>query len=166
MLGKLNISKPEREALLANIQKKMAAAPVKLRSIFNLKCYTFEGIDAIRESLLQAKEKTSDKEFELVFQLIAPPQYMVEVVTLDKAGATARLDQALQMVSKEITQRGGTFRKVQGPILIGTNKNYQDDDGLLSKIKGLDSEHGSTDEDNDEGIDVNLDGDDLSGEDA
>ena len=61
ILGKLDISKPEREALLGNIQKKMAAAPVKLRSRFNLKCYTYEGIDAIRASLLEAKAKTSDE---------------------------------------------------------------------------------------------------------
>jgi len=61
VLGKLNIDKPEREALLVNIHKKMAASPVKLRSIFNLKCYTFEGIDAIRDSLLEARAKTSDE---------------------------------------------------------------------------------------------------------
>jgi translation initiation factor 2 subunit 1 len=61
VLGKLNISKPEREALLANIHKKMAASPVKLRCRFNLKCFTFEGIDAIRESLLEAKAKTCDE---------------------------------------------------------------------------------------------------------
>lgn len=61
VLGKLNISKPEREALLAHIHKKMAASPVKLRCRFNLKCFTFEGIDAIRESLLEAKAKTCDE---------------------------------------------------------------------------------------------------------
>lgn len=63
VLNKLNISDKEREALLANIHKKMAAAPVKLRARFNLQCYTFEGIDAIRESLLEAKEKTCDDQF-------------------------------------------------------------------------------------------------------
>lgn len=91
---------------------------------------------------------------------------MVEVVTLDKNGATQRLELALKIISEEITSRGGTFRKVQGPILIGTNKNYGEDDGILEKVQGLQSDNGSTDEDNDEGIDVNLDGDDLSGEDA
>lgn len=61
VLGKLDITEQEREALLGNIHKKMAKAPVKLRAIFNLKCYTFEGIDAIRESLLEAKKQTSDE---------------------------------------------------------------------------------------------------------
>lgn len=65
IMGKLNITKPEREALLHNINKKMAAAPVKLRARFNLQCYTFDGIDSIRDSLLEAKAKNSDKEFEL-----------------------------------------------------------------------------------------------------
>jgi len=127
VMGKLNISKPEREALLANIQKKMAAAPVKLRAKFNLKCYTFEGIDAIRDSLLEAKLKTSDEQFELVFQLIAPPEYMVEVVTLDKNGGTERLDKAMAIVSEEITKRGGIFKKIQGPTRIGTSRMNLDD---------------------------------------
>ena len=67
-----------------NINKKMAAAPIKLRSRFNLQCYTYEGIEAIRESLLEAKKQTESDQFKLIFQLIAPPQYKCEVVTLDK----------------------------------------------------------------------------------
>ena len=33
----------------------MAAAPTKLRCRFNLQCYTYEGIEAIKASLLSAK---------------------------------------------------------------------------------------------------------------
>ena len=51
----------------------MQAAPIKLRTRFNLQCYTYEGIDAIRESLLEAKAQTCDDNFTLVYQLIAPP---------------------------------------------------------------------------------------------
>lgn len=166
VMGKLNISKPEREALLVNIQKKMAAAPVKLRSRFNLKCYTFEGIDAIRESLLEAKAKTSDDQFELVFQLIAPPEYMVEVVTLNKNGGIERLEKALAIISEEITKRGGIYKKVQGPTRIGTSLKDVDDGQIMDKMQAFDSDQNSTDENNDEAIDINLDGDDIEGDDA
>lgn len=167
VLGKLTIDKPEREAFLANIHKKMAAAPVKLRSIFNLKCYTFEGIDAIRDSLLEAKTKTSDEQFELVFQLIAPPEYMVEVVTLDKNGGMERLDKALKIVSEEITKRGGMFKKIQGPIRIGTSRNdtYGETE-IMEKMQGYESSNHSTEENNEEAMDVDLDGDDIEGDDA
>jgi translation initiation factor 2 subunit 1 len=55
VFSKINITDAQKTELLANIHKKMAAAPIKLRAIFNLQCYTYEGIEAIRESLLEAK---------------------------------------------------------------------------------------------------------------
>lgn len=53
----------------------MAAAPQKLRTTFNLQCYTYEGIEAIKESLLVAKKEVNDEQFKISFQLIAPPTY-------------------------------------------------------------------------------------------
>lgn len=55
VFDKITITDKQKEALLSNISKKMAAAPIKLRSRFNLQCYTYEGIEAIREALLEAK---------------------------------------------------------------------------------------------------------------
>ena len=55
VFSKINITDAQKTELLANFHKKMAAAPIKLRAIFNLQCYTYEGIEAIRESLLEAK---------------------------------------------------------------------------------------------------------------
>ena len=142
----------------------MAAAPVKLRSRFNLKCYTYEGIDAIRDSLLVAKAKTSDEKFELVFQLIAPPEYMVEVVTLDKNGGIERLEKALKIISEEITKRKGLFKRIAGPERIGTSHHDADDGELLGRIQA--GSEGSTSENNDEGMNVDdFDGDDIEGED-
>jgi len=56
VFNKITITDKQKEALLMNINKKMAAAPIKLRSRFNLQCYTYEGIEAIREALLEAKK--------------------------------------------------------------------------------------------------------------
>lgn len=83
---------------MASINKKMAAAPQKLRTTFNLHCYTYEGIEAIKESLLVAKRETTDEKFKMVFQMIAPPEYKAEVVSLDKPGATEKLEKALEIV--------------------------------------------------------------------
>lgn len=55
VFSKITISDKSREELLRNINKKMASTPIKLRARFNLQCYTYEGIEAIRESLLEAK---------------------------------------------------------------------------------------------------------------
>lgn len=92
VFSKINITEEQKKALLANINKKMAAQPVKIRARFNLQCYTYEGIEAIKDSLLAAKAQTKSDQFNLVFQLIAPPEYKVEVVTHDRNGGIAKLE--------------------------------------------------------------------------
>jgi len=67
VFSKITITDKQKEALLSNIHKKMAAAPIKLRSRFNLQCYTYEGIEAIREALLEAKKQTANDQYKLVF---------------------------------------------------------------------------------------------------
>ena len=54
------ITENQKKALLENIHKKMAAQAIKLRTTFNLQCYTYEGIEAIKEALLEAKGQTCD----------------------------------------------------------------------------------------------------------
>jgi translation initiation factor 2 subunit 1 len=39
----------------------MAPQPVKLRADFELTCFTYEGIDALRDALLQAKKAVNDE---------------------------------------------------------------------------------------------------------
>ena len=167
VFSKINITEEQKSALLASIHKKMAAAPQKLRTTFNLHCYTYGGIEAIKESLLAAKAQTSDEKFKLVFQMIAPPEYKAEVVSLDKAGATERLEKALEIVQTEIKARGGQFKLVQGITRIGTRVDDVDNDNIIANMQRNEDEEGSEDDsdDEEEGIDVDLDGDDIQDED-
>ena len=59
----LSLATPSPSYLINHIHKKMAAAPIKLRTTFNLQCYTYEGVEAIRASLLATKAKTIDDQF-------------------------------------------------------------------------------------------------------
>ena len=92
VFSKIDITPEQKEALLMNINKKMAAAPTKMRARVNLQCYTYQGIETIRESLLAAKKEVNDDQWKLVIQLIAPPEYKVEVVSLDKHAASAKIE--------------------------------------------------------------------------
>jgi translation initiation factor 2 subunit 1 len=51
----------------------MAPSPVKLRAVFELQCFTSEGIDAIKEALLAAKKAVNDDQIIIDFKIIAPP---------------------------------------------------------------------------------------------
>ena len=39
----------------------MAPTPIKLRADFELTCFTYEGIDALKEALLTAKKEVNDE---------------------------------------------------------------------------------------------------------
>jgi len=70
VFSKINIDEVEKEALLDSVKKKMIPAPIKIRSDFELKCFTKEGIDAIRTTLLEAKKKVSDEHMEILVSVI------------------------------------------------------------------------------------------------
>ena len=47
----------------------MAPTPVKLRADFEMTCFTYEGIDALRESLLAAKKEVNDDHIQVAVSL-------------------------------------------------------------------------------------------------
>jgi translation initiation factor 2 alpha subunit (eIF-2alpha) len=51
----------------------MAPTAVKLRTVFELNCFTSEGIEAIKESLIAAKKVLHDESLPLDYKIIAPP---------------------------------------------------------------------------------------------
>ena len=65
MFKEVKITDEQRKTLIESIAKKMAPTPVKIRADFELNCFTYEGIDAIRETLLAAKSATNDDHFKV-----------------------------------------------------------------------------------------------------
>lgn len=163
VFSKITISDAHKEALLSNIKKKLAAVPIKLRTIFKLVCFTFDGVNAIREALLAAKEQQKDERFQVAFQMIVSPEYKAEIVTLDKNGGIECLNKVIANVATEIRARGGNFRLVQAPTKIGSNRGDFDSDLIRQKAAEIDAEaeeeenDASSSEDNEEGMDLDLD---------
>lgn len=55
----IKISPKWQEVLYESIARKMAPAPMKLRADFELTCFTYEGIDALKEALISARTKVN-----------------------------------------------------------------------------------------------------------
>ena len=88
------------------------------------------------------------------------------MVSLNKQGATERLEKALEIIQKEIKARGGIYKLVQGVTRIGTRADDVDNDQIISSMAiNEEDEESSASEDKEEGIDVDLDGDDIQNED-
>ena len=162
VFSKIKISDKSREELMRNINKKMAGKPIKLRARFNLQCYTYEGIEAIRECLIEAKRQANDDaQDKIVIQLIAPPQYKCEIVTLDKNAGTERIEKTLAIIQEEIKKRAGIFKLVSPPVKIGSKGDGTDTDDIIAQLQNQETDS-SAEESNDEGMgDVDLDDDGI-----
>ena len=55
----IEITPEEQKVLYESIARKMAPTPLKLRADFELQCFTYEGIDALKEALITARTKVN-----------------------------------------------------------------------------------------------------------
>lgn len=86
----------------------MAPKPTKIRSDIEVSCFTYEGIDAIREALqLQAGMDVGTENSSIKIKLIAPPIYVLSTTTLDKEAGVALLEKSINVIQEMITGKGG-----------------------------------------------------------
>lgn len=158
----IKISAEDQRVLVEAISRKMAPTPLKLRADFELTCFTYEGIDALKAALLTAKASVNakDPQIQVSFKLIAPPHYRIETVTLKKVEGLELLEQALKEIEGVIKEKGGTFKIVNKPQIIGDSAKDKDLEDIMKMPGEHDSDEASS-EDNDEGMgDIDL-GDDA-----
>jgi translation initiation factor 2 subunit 1 len=93
-----------REELMENIKRRLTPKPLKMRADFEATCFTYDGIDAIREALRKG-ETACDNQCQ--FSLVAPPLYVVSTNTLEKEGGVKLLTIALEAAAAELQARGG-----------------------------------------------------------
>ena len=65
--------------------------PLQIRCDVGVTCFTYEGIDAVRESLM-AGQVHGTAESPIKVKLIAPPMYVITTSTLDKDFGVAILN--------------------------------------------------------------------------
>jgi translation initiation factor 2 subunit 1 len=66
----IDITEEQKKVLIESISRKMAPTPVKIRADFELTCFTYEGIDALRDTLLAAKKEVSDEQIPVAVSII------------------------------------------------------------------------------------------------
>jgi translation initiation factor 2 subunit 1 len=119
MFAKMNITEEQKKILLQCIAKKMAPTAVKIRADFELTCFTYEGIEAIKATLQHAKKVINDEQFTLEFKIIAPPVYKCECLTYEKPRGIQKIEEALKVLEETILQKRGSFKLVMKPQVIG-----------------------------------------------
>lgn len=125
-----------KETLLSNISRRLTPQPIKLRADLEVTCFSYEGIDAIKESL-KAGEAVGSEEMPIKIKLVAPPLYVMMTTSLDKDVGLQKLNEAVEVITKTIQSRGGDINIKAAPRAV----SERDDKMLASLMESLEKQN-------------------------
>lgn len=134
VLKDLEIEDEVKKELINILKVRMVAQPVKIYAHFKLTCCTFEGIDAIKEALLNG-EKKGTKEIPIKFRVIGPPVYECYVTTINKNEGMKIISEALIEVEKTIRSKKGGYHLEVNPTVLG-----EAEESLADQLKAKEKE--------------------------
>lgn len=124
-----------KEALLTYIRTKLAPTPIKIRADIEVTCFTYEGIDAIKEALALG-EGLGDAEGDgglSQIKLIAPPLYVITVMMLNKDEGVALLTRAIDAIVARISEKGGRLEVKMAPKAV-TAKDETELEAMMQRL--------------------------------
>jgi translation initiation factor 2 subunit 1 len=113
-----------KEELKNYIRRKLAPQPIKIRSDIEVSCFTYEGIDAIREAL-NAGIAVSTENSPIKIKLIAPPIYVLSTTTLEKEAGIALLNEAIDAIKTMIQGKGGKMDVKMAPKAVSLKEETE-----------------------------------------
>jgi translation initiation factor 2 subunit 1 len=133
-----------KEEIQVNVERRLTPQAVKIRADIELTCFTYEGIDAIKEALM-AGVNMSEPEFEVSIKLVAPPLYVVTATAMDKDDGIMHTKQVCEAISKAIAEKGGNMAIKHEARAI----TDRDEDTLAAMLQRLTDEQKEIDGDDD-----------------
>merc|ERR1719184_245583 len=94
-----------KAVLVENIQRKLTQQAVKIRADFECSCFTYEGIDAVKDAL-RAGIAIGNPEIPIKINLIAPPVYVMTCSTPERSEGLALLNEGCKVVEERIKASG------------------------------------------------------------
>uniref|UniRef100_A0A7S1YZT0 S1 motif domain-containing protein n=1 Tax=Trieres chinensis TaxID=1514140 RepID=A0A7S1YZT0_TRICV len=113
-----------KDELKKYIRRRLAPQPIKIRSDVEVSCFTYEGIDAIREALF-AGMACGTENAPIKVKLIAPPIYVLSTMTLEKDAGIALLNRAIETIGAEIGKKGGKMDVKMAPKAVSLKEETE-----------------------------------------
>jgi len=122
ILDQCNLDEKTKEVLISNINRRMMPQAVKVRSDIEVSCYSYEGIDAVKQALKEGLT-FSTEEMPIKINLIAPPLYVVSTTTLERELALETLNKANAVIKESIEKNKGNFvTKMEPKVVTDTDE--------------------------------------------
>jgi translation initiation factor 2 subunit 1 len=156
-LDECDIPTQWKDILLANIKRRMTPQAVKCRADIEVSCYTYEGIDAIKDALKEGLKLSTDEK-PIKINLIAPPVYVITSTSLDREDGIRTLQVVVDRIKEYIEARKGRFRvKMEAKVVTDV-----DEAQLQREMEKLDNENEEVSGDDDNSDQSTGDDDDDS----
>jgi len=132
----------------------LSPKPIKIRSDFSVTCFEFDGVQAIKDSLLAATALATEK-IQVSIRLIASPLYVMLITAVDRNQGMLLANNVLRKIMEEIKSRGGNLVVKEQPHFLGDEDDLELEE--LIKTMSASKKPGSDLEEEDEGMDVDID---------
>jgi translation initiation factor 2 subunit 1 len=106
------------------IRRRLAPQPIKIRADIEVSCFTYAGIDAIRDALFAGIACGTDNS-PIKIRLIAPPIYVLSTMTLEKEAGIALLQKAIDTILEKISEKGGKMDVKMAPKAVSLKEETE-----------------------------------------
>lgn len=107
------------------IRRRLAPQPIKIRADIEVSCFTYDGIDAIREALFAGIAVGGTENSSIKIRLIAPPIYVLSTMTLEKEMGIALLQRAIDVIMTKINEKGGKMDVKMAPKAVSLKEETE-----------------------------------------
>eukprot|EP00931_Biecheleriopsis_adriatica_P059878 TRINITY_DN358_c0_g3_i1.p1 TRINITY_DN358_c0_g3~~TRINITY_DN358_c0_g3_i1.p1 ORF type:complete len:333 (-),score=119.31 TRINITY_DN358_c0_g3_i1:168-1166(-) len=115
-----------KEDIEVNLKRRLIQQTVRLRAKVDCSCNEYEGVDAVKEALLEGM-KASKEDCEVKINLVAHPLFVLTCVCREKAVGMAALDDACERIEKAITDRKGEYVLRSKPEIMGQDEKDKEE---------------------------------------
>lgn len=117
-------SKDVLEELKLYISRRLTPQAINIRADVDVSCFSYEGIDAIKEAL-KAAESVSTSQMQVKTKLVAAPLYFITVQALDKNEGVKLLEKAIEKITESIEASGGNCKVSMPPKAVSANEDAE-----------------------------------------
>ena len=140
-----------RAVLLKNIVARLTPTALKIRADFEVTCFQYEGINAIKQSLMKGVDM-GNEDMPIKIKLVAPPLYVMLCSAFDKDKGIAVMSDAIKVMTDEIDKCQGALTVKMAPRAVD-----EKDDKLLSNLmESLEAQNREIEGDDDEEEDESM----------
>lgn len=129
------------------ISRRLTPQAIKVRADINVSCFSYDGIDAIQKALKAAEDLLTEN-MQVKVKLVAAPLFVLTTQSLDKQQGIDLLTKAIEVITKEIEQFGGSCKIDMAPKAVTATEDQKLKD--LMEARERETNQVSGDEDSDE----------------